>query len=88
MSPNDAGTATRHARSFKPRDHPFFTHASCIYRMSPELTDAKMLQNNIQTGAFPARDPFREDVLARIQEAVRTSDKTPREVRAAIAATG
>ncbi len=72
----------------QPGDHPILTHASCIYRASPELTDAGMLQKNIQTGAFPARDPLREDVLARIQEAVRTSDRTPREVRAAIAATG
>ncbi len=64
------------------------THASCIYRSSPELTNAGMLRKNIETGAFPARDPLPEDVLAKIQEAVRTSDRTPREVRAAIAATG
>ena len=71
-----------------PADLPMLSHASCIYRSSPELTDAAMLQKNIRTGVFPARDPLREDVLARIQEAVRTSDRTPREVRAAIAATG
>ena len=57
-------------------DHSFLRHDSFVYYRRIEQFSEKVFQSNIDSGVFPARDDFADEVVARIVKGALASPQT------------
>ena len=64
-------------------EHPFVQKPPVIFYADARITDARLLDQSVASGAFRAHAPLQTAVLKRIQDGVMKSLLTPKKVKVA-----
>ena len=67
-------------------EHPFVQKPSVIFYADARMTDARLLDQSVASGAFRTHATFPAAVLKKIQDGVMKSPFTPRKIKAAYTA--